>query len=47
MNAVFQTAPIGSDEWVRICEASVAGLLFVEIQKWFFNRRERSGALAS
>lgn len=47
LNAVFQTAPIGSDEWVRIFGASVTGLLLVEIQKWFFNRRERSGALAS
>ncbi len=41
LNAVFQTAPIGWDEWVRILGASLAGTLLVEVQKWLVNRMGR------
>jgi len=40
-NAIFQTAPIGWDEWLRIVGASLTGVLLVEFQKWLVNRKER------
>jgi Ca2+-transporting ATPase len=40
-NAIFQTAPIGWDEWLRILGAGLAGTLLVEFQKWLVNRKER------
>jgi len=41
LNAVFQTAPIGWDEWLRVLGASITGVLLVEFQKWLVNRKER------
>jgi len=41
LNAVFQTAPIGWDEWLRILGAGLAGLVLVELQKGLVNRWER------
>ena len=41
LNAVFQTAPIGWDEWLRILGASITGVLLVEFQKWLVNPKER------
>ncbi len=40
-NAIFQTAPIGWDEWLRIVGASLTGVLLVEFQKWLVNRKQR------
>ena len=37
-NRVFQTAPIGWDEWLRILAAGFAALLLVEIQKALMSR---------
>jgi len=34
LNQVFQTAPLGADEWLRIFAAGLAALAIVEIQKW-------------
>jgi len=42
LNAVFQTAPIGLDEWSRILGAGVAGLLLVELQKGLVHRKSGS-----
>lgn len=39
LNALFQTAPIGVDEWLRILGASLAGMLLVEFKKWLVNRK--------
>ncbi|HNQ91006.1 MAG TPA: HAD-IC family P-type ATPase [Verrucomicrobiota bacterium] len=41
LNAIFQTAPIGGDEWLRILGASLSAMLLVELQKWLVNRQER------
>ncbi len=41
LNTVFQTAPIGGDEWVRILGAGLIGMLLVELQKWLVHRKER------
>ena len=38
---IFQTAPIGWDEWLRILGAGLTGVLLVEFQKWLVNRKER------
>ncbi len=38
LNAVFQTAPIGWDEWLRILGASLAVLMLVEVQKGLAGR---------
>ena len=40
-NAIFQTAPIGWDEWLRIVGAGLTGMLLVEFQKWLVHRGER------
>ncbi|HEY9173500.1 MAG TPA: cation-transporting P-type ATPase [Verrucomicrobiae bacterium] len=42
LNAVFQTAPIGWDEWLRILGASLAVLVLVEAQKWIAPRATQS-----
>jgi len=39
LNAIFQTAPIGWEEWLRILSAGAVALLAVEAQKWFFAQR--------
>jgi len=39
LNVIFQTAPIGWDEWLRILGAGLAGLLLVEFQKRLLNRK--------
>jgi Ca2+-transporting ATPase len=41
LNAVFQTAPIGWDEGLRILGTGLTGVLLVEFQKWLVNRKER------
>jgi Ca2+-transporting ATPase len=38
LNSIFQTAPIGWDEWLRILGAGAATLLVVEIHKWMLAR---------
>jgi Ca2+-transporting ATPase len=38
LNSLFQTAPIGMDEWLRILGASLAALVLVEAQKWIAAR---------
>jgi Ca2+-transporting ATPase len=44
-NGVFQTAPIGWDEWLRIFAAGLAALLFVETQKVLIGRwMKRAGS---
>ncbi len=40
-NTIFQTAPIGWDEWLRILGAGLTGVLLVEFQKWLVTRKER------
>jgi Ca2+-transporting ATPase len=40
-NAIFRTAPIGWDEWLRVLGAGLAGLLLVEFQKWLVNQKIR------
>jgi Ca2+-transporting ATPase len=44
LNTIFQTAPIGWDEWLRIGAAGVIALLAVELQKGLVNRRTRPSA---
>ncbi|MBP8259620.1 MAG: cation-transporting P-type ATPase [Verrucomicrobia bacterium] len=39
LNNVFQTAPIGWDEWLRILGAGLATMGLVEAQKWWFIRK--------
>ena len=41
LNTIFQTAPIGWDEWLRILGAGLTGVLLVEFQKWLVHRKER------
>ncbi len=41
LNTIFQTAPIGWDEWLRILGAGLVGLLLVEFQKWLVTRKDR------
>jgi Ca2+-transporting ATPase len=41
LNSIFQTAPIGWDEWLRILGAGLTGVLLVEFQKWLVTRKER------
>lgn len=40
LNSIFQTAPIGWDEWLRILGAGLAGMVLVEFQKWLIHRRQ-------
>ncbi len=42
LNVLFQTAPIGVDEWLRILGAGLATLLLVEAQKWIAARVNRN-----
>lgn len=42
LNVLFQTAPIGWDEWLRILGAGLATLLVVEAQKWIAARVNRN-----
>ena len=41
LNTIFQTAPIGWGEWLRILGAGLTGALLVEFQKWLVTRKER------
>jgi Ca2+-transporting ATPase len=41
LNTIFQTAPIGFGEWLRIVGAGLTGALLVEFQKWLVTRKER------
>jgi magnesium-transporting ATPase (P-type) len=41
LHSIFQTAPIGWDEWLRILGAGLMGVLVVESQKWLVNRKDR------
>lgn len=41
LNSMFQTAPIGWEEWGRILCAGLTGLLLVEFQKGLVNRKGR------
>jgi magnesium-transporting ATPase (P-type) len=41
-NAMFRTAPIGGDEWLRILGAGLTAVLLVEFQKWMVNRMQRT-----
>jgi len=40
LNSIFQTAPIGWDEWLRILGAGLVGMVLVEFQKWLIHRRQ-------
>jgi magnesium-transporting ATPase (P-type) len=44
LNALFQTAPIGLEEWLRIGALSAAAFVVVEVQKALVNRRSAAGA---
>jgi magnesium-transporting ATPase (P-type) len=39
LNSVFQTAPIGWDEWLRILAAGAAAVVLIEAQKAILSRR--------
>ncbi|MCU0452824.1 MAG: cation-transporting P-type ATPase [Bacteroidetes bacterium] len=41
LNAIFQTAPIGWDEWPRILGAGLIVVLLVEFQKWLVNLKQQ------
>ena len=41
LNTIFQTAPIGWGEWLRILGAGLTAALLVESQKWLVTRKER------
>ncbi|MCU0783512.1 MAG: cation-transporting P-type ATPase [Verrucomicrobia bacterium] len=41
LNSIFQTAPIGWDEWLRILAAGLVGLGVVEAHKWLSSERKQ------
>jgi Ca2+-transporting ATPase len=41
LNTIFQTAPVGWGEWLRILGAGLTAALLVESQKWLVTRKER------
>jgi magnesium-transporting ATPase (P-type) len=46
LQTLFATAPIGSEEWLRIVLVASSVLCLVELEKWLVRRRE-ARALAS
>ena len=41
LNSIFQTAPIGWDEWLRILAAGLVVLGVVETHKWLFSETKQ------
>lgn len=42
LNTIFQTAPLGWDEWLRIAGAGLAALVLVEAHKWIAARLNKN-----